>query len=579
MALAKVKVTAQSGGGQSSPSGATVAKTVAVIGVSPKGTPNTVIRIGSQRALRQRLETGPLAEAAAFEGAAIAVPIEPTIAGAKGAVTQTGEGAGVIAVSLAPHRLVEIRITDAGILGTAKYRYRVGGVGPWSEKVTTQVAAWRVPGTFCVLTFGAGTYVLDSTYTIGTNGVVTRGGGAIDTVTHVSSPIDSYDFLLTVSRSGALATAKVIVSPDGGRSVLGEYTIPANGVVVLPGTGVVITGSSTFVEGDTYSFPVVAPGYSTSDLQDAIEALRADSTVALGLLHSIAVPSTAAGAISAGAVVDGQMTDAFDQDGLDWQAIVECPRVGDIVKSGSNAIVDTADDNATVIAARVGQDWKRTALAAGCHRMTSALTGWKLLRPTGWAMAERFNKTNPDQDLSERAAGTLRVYEIGIDALDDADLDEVQINTLQSDRDLTGAFLAITDGGVGYKHLTTDVDYQDAGGVRSLNMGLRELRKTLKQLQGQRPQTNADGTIHKDVAGDWDVLVDQAIKRGVGLAGGVFSTPQASTATAEIDRDSQLGTTPYELLTNYTLQKLGFVAGVSASGTYSGVITTARQAA
>lgn len=591
MALAKVTVQARSGGRQSRANGAKVARTVCAVAVSPKGEAGTVIRISSQSQIRSRLDAaGKLADLADFVGASYAVPLEPSIAGDVGTVTKTGVGTATITPSPAPHKLIEFQITDAGALGTMKLRYRVGGVGAWSEKLTSVATswAWRVPGTYVVVTFAAGTYVLNSTYTISLAGVITRGGSAIDTMTYEASPLDTYDFYIVVTKAGALGTAQIQVSCDGGNTYLAPMNLPSGGVVVVPNTGVVLTCSGTFVADEVYTFLAIDPGYSTNDLNTALTALRAELGAELALVEVGGMPSSAAGAISQAASIEAQMIDAFEDDGLDWQAFCDAPLAldadvgypGDIVLSGGAPIYDTADTPTVLRAARDGQDMLRTAVCYGTHRAASTLTSMKLRRPTSWFYAARFSETDPAEDLSDRALGALDVYQIGPDASDFVELDEAQFNGIQAERDLGGGpFVAITDGGYGVKNLTTDSDWQDACGLRALNSGLRALRPVLATFKGSRPKTNSDGTIHEDVARAWDTLVDKAIKSGVGLASGDFSSPQASAATCKVLRTSQLGDSPHRADFEFTLQKLGFTAGVTAEGTYSGIITEIVPAA
>lgn len=585
MALAKVTMTTRSGGRQTRPNGARVAKSICALVVSPKGTPNTVLRIDSPTSISKQLDMGKGADIAALCGASFVVVLNPSTTGAlSAAVTKTGDGTATIVPSLAPHRLIEIKITVAGALGTMKYRYRVGGVGAWSAEITSTAVAYsiRIPGTFTTLTFAAGTYVLNSTYTIATNGVITLGGSAINTVTQVSSPLDDYDFAIVVKKAGGLGTAMLAVSVDGGnatgagRSFLPDVPVPSGGVIVIEGTGVVLTCSGTFVADEVYSFLALAPQPTNSDITNAVNAAVADKPASVGfsLLLLAGMPASAAAAISAAATLNTAIESAETNYGAQWQGFCDSPLVGDAVISGGNAVADTADDSAAQRTAREGQNLKHTAVFYGTTRMTG-LNGWKLKRGRSVVLAKRFNETDPGPGMVDRELGPLtNVFAQGVDAADFVELDDVQLNGLQEERHLgEGSFPAITSGGYGVKNLTTDDDYQDADGVRALNCALRALRPVLEKLKGSRPETNPDGTILEEVAVDWDVIVDTAIKAGVGLASGAFAQPQVSSATARILRTSQLGQTPHKLEAEYEVQKRGMVSDVEATGTYSGVLS------
>ena len=54
--------------------------------------------------------------------------------------------------------------------------------------------------------------------------------------------------------------------------------IPGSGKYAIPGTGLVLTFASTFVALDTYAFLAVTAGFTTSDVNAAIVALRALSS-------------------------------------------------------------------------------------------------------------------------------------------------------------------------------------------------------------------------------------------------------------------------------------------------------------
>lgn len=579
MALGGASFKIQPGGGQQRASASTVSKSVVQLGVSPKGTPNVVQRIGTLSAIDDTLDVGALAQAVAFRHrdglTSYAVVLKPSQAGALGSVTQQGSGSGTVTPSKVPHKLVEILISTAGALATMAFRWRVGGTGAFSDPVVSTAGPYtfRVPGTYCTLTFGAGTYVLNSTYTVGLDGVVTVGGGGISTVTQASDPIDDFKVVCTVVKAGALGTAVLRVSLDGGKSTLPDFLIPSNGKVVLPNAGILLTCANTFVIDEVYTFLAAGPGYSSQDLADALTALRADVNVAASLIHVIGLPASAASAISQGAAVEAVMLSVFANEGLDWQAIVECPVVGDIIVSGGAAILDTADTDTVIKTAREGQSWLRTSLFAGTHRQASERDGTKLKRPAGWFVVDRYVDTEPKEDVSARDPAPLRVYEIGRDEAATPALEEAQINALQTERGM-GVYLAISKGGFGWKNLTTQADYQDAGGVRALNAALYKLRPEAKRLLGQRPATKADGTIAEPPREKYSAQLDSVIKRAVGIApGGDFTTAQVSSASAKVLPTSQLGQSPRRIDVEYGLQPLGFVSEVAGTVRFSGVLS------
>lgn len=83
-------------------------------------------------------------------------------------------------------RTLQIQIAAAGALGTMTFKWRALGDVDWSYVEQSSPAAsfeFHLTDGFAVVTFGAGSYLVDSIYTINEAGTVTRTGGAIDTVT------------------------------------------------------------------------------------------------------------------------------------------------------------------------------------------------------------------------------------------------------------------------------------------------------------------------------------------------------------------------------------------------------------
>ena len=288
MSLGDSNITVESGGGQQTVSAAILARSIVQVGVSPVGTPYELLQISDQSSLINALYRGPLAEAVALRlrsgQTAYAMPIDWTSDGAVGSVTQAGTGSGTVTVVTAPHELVEIKIKSAGALGTMAFAWRVGGIGAFSAPVTSSSSApyvFKVPGTFCKANFAAGTYVLNSSYAIGVDGVLTSAGSAINTVTFTASPLDSYEVVVSVVTPGLPGAAVVSISLDRGQTSLPNYLIPSAGVISLPDTGLALTFANTFVSGESYSFLTVQPSHSTSDLTRGTQrvAARAEHSV------------------------------------------------------------------------------------------------------------------------------------------------------------------------------------------------------------------------------------------------------------------------------------------------------------
>lgn len=584
MALGRTNVEITTGGGSTGAGAQAASRQIVIAAVSPAGTAATFYQPQSLGAVRSTFDRGPLAEALTYcfnsNGGPppMALVLNPSAVGGVSAVTQVGTGLATIAVSIAPHKAITILCTTGGAIATMKVKFSLDGGTTYGAEFTSSDTgggsyAVRVPGTFCTLTFAAAVYVATKTCTVGTDGVVTNGAGWVGVVTQASSPIDNYEVDATVIAGGATGTATLQISLDDGITTLPIVGIPSGGVIVIPNTGLVLTCSSgpgNFVATDVYSFLAGPPGYSTSDVTTAINAFK----IASGRPGACTIvfpdnPSTATTAFALGAVVDAALSTARTSDGLDWQAQIACPCSegalgGDIVVSAGTA-ARSAMTSSAIRTAREGKTWNYTGVGAGQHRVAS-FDGTMLLRTTPFILAQRYAATLPSVGVADRSV-PLNVYAIGRDELlATTPLHDVQINCLQTVRDEAGGalpYLAIQAGGFGYRNLTADAQYQDADFMRIVNAGIAALRPAGDSLIGKRPRLNSDGTIHESAANVWDVFLDGVLKRAVGLkSGGAFNVPQVSSAVASVDRGSQLGTAPRELVINVAIQALGFVSQV-----------------
>jgi hypothetical protein len=251
MSLGNSNFSAFGTGGAQSADASQLARWIVQLGICT-ATANQLINAGDPSSLRLLAGAGPLVEAGAFRQRGgqpcYLMPINPSIAGALGSVGLAGSGNATIAASAAPHVPITGKCIAGGAIGTATFQFSVNGgnFGPTVASVAAAPWVYPVPNTFCSLSFPAATYVAGTTFTVGTNGVVTLGTNWVGNVTQTSSPVDNYEFFLSTQTPGGFGVGQLLVSPDngpaptGGGSTLGAFLIPSNGQIVLPGTGVVL---------------------------------------------------------------------------------------------------------------------------------------------------------------------------------------------------------------------------------------------------------------------------------------------------------------------------------------------------
>lgn len=441
-----------------------------------------------------------------------------------------------VVVQIGQHTVVFTVDSGGGALGTMAMHYTIDGGSSVAIASTTPNSngsfVFVVPGTGVSVTFPAGTYVAADTYTISSLGVVTHSGS---------------------------------------------------------GTPVATQSWSGVQQNDTFTFLTVPPSHTTSDLSAALTAAKQLRNVQFAAVHVVTMPASAAGAISLQATLDAAMLDANTNYNKDWQGLCEMPSsagrmgLGDIVYSSSLAIADTADTDAVLKAAR-GSDTNRTAIHVGSYRGTSSLPGsWKLAFPLGWFVADRFVNTDPGTDLSALKSGPLRTFtpagaiSIGRDESLTPGLDDVQFNTARTyESEGAGVFLSITSGGAGWKNCTTQADWQDARGIRVLDIFVAQLRAPVLKYLGESPATNPDGTIEELTRRSWSSTLNEFAGQAVGLKpGGAFTTRQASKAFASISPASQLAVSPKQLIANYGLQQSGFVSSIANNVFFGALIQNA----
>ena len=598
MAQGDVSNTVQSGG-QLPPNSSLQSRVIIALGVCTAGVVNTLYQFANSLGITASLDTGALADYCAKilqhgAGAVYGIPVNPSAIGAVSAsVTHAGTGLATCAVTVAPHKAISILITTGGTLGNMKCQFSLDGGVTWGP-VTPSVSGWSstgylVPGTYCTLSFSAATYVLADTGSVGVDGtIVSPASAGVIAIVSVS-PVDNYNVLATVVNGGKSGTATLSLSLDGGLSQLPNTMIPVGtggpptvSTIVIPGTGLVLafTGSNPtvagdFVAGDTYALKATGPSFSTSDVTAAINAVRSLSTTpTVALCHVIALPGSAAGAISMASTLDGALTTlATAQFGKNWLGMVECPSksAGDTIVSGGAAIVDTADTDTVIRAARVGSTFNRTSVFVATQEQKNALNSWCLRRPTGWGLAARYVEADPVSDPSWVKSGGLDFVLVnGALRRDEfsagVTLYDAQFNVLKTYANRTGAYLTIESGGVGWRNMTTTSGWQDANFIRVLNIMLAAITAAGQNYLGAREGTNPDGTITALDASIISSDLDNVAKLSVGVSpGGAFTTRQASDASASVLTTSQLGNAPKRLDVQYGLRDLGLISAVNDS--------------
>lgn len=415
------------------------------MGICSGGTPNVLASFGDLNTLEDTFGQGNLVEnladriTQAGQGQ-YGMPLNPSVAGAVGStITTRVAGVGTVVGSAAPEYAIDIKIVTGGALGTMTFSWRVNG-GAYSAPVTSTASAFSflVPDTLTTVTFAAQTYTTAAVWTVSTLGVITLvGTGTVTWVTQVSSTLDNYDVFVTVLLAGAAGVGQFQYSVDGNNTLSAPILIPSGGAFAIPLTGVVLTFGSTFTLGDVYEIKTTTAGFTTTDVTNAMVALRANPLEwGFVVVHGMGASSSAAATLAA--TLDTQMTDCEAEFRFVF-GIVETPTNG---SPGGSTESDT-----TVASSFASFFSERVMVCAGDIQHKSAIDSTMIRRNCATAVATRLASIGPGTDPAEVGDPEFPLPNVQSLYRDEAAtpfLDGQRFTTLTSMRGLDGYF--VTNG-------------------------------------------------------------------------------------------------------------------------------------
>jgi hypothetical protein len=551
--------------GQVAPSSA---RASLAIGACSRGVANQFYSHSNMNQLFADLGSGPLPEARAqvlgiAGGPAYSVPtVVSTFGALVGSVVHTGPGAGSVAVSFAPDRRIDAKIMAGGALGTMTVSFSVGG-GAYSAPILSSASApWtvQVPGTLCKLSFVAATYTANDVYTVDTLGAVTvTGTGPSTNVTQASSPLDKYDGLVTIGLGGALGTATFTHATDnnviaGSQQIptqSGVVQVPTAGKFAIPGTGIMLTFSGSFIAGDTYAFSTSAPSVINSDYVTALQAAFA-VPIQWFCVHVVGTAANAAGAASLAGAIDAQMTIAEAAYRYAF-AVVQAPQDADIAGStNTDAALQTAFVNWTSL---------RVCVAAGDCRLRSALNGRVMRRNAAYPIVARLASIAPsiqahdvgqDSGVYVPLKNVLGLYrDEGVTTF----LDPLGFSTLRS-------YVGVNVGYFVTRALIftpPGSDYQRVSNRRVMDLISASVRRKAIAYVGRRIATDKQGLIRESTAQAIEGDIESAVR--LDLQSEITDVKVTVTRDNNILSTSQLifdvGAQPYSY-SDYIGGRLGF---------------------
>lgn len=163
----------------------------------------------------------------------------------------------------------------------------------------------------------------------GSQGSWTRTGtGPSPGCASTGTPLDGYEVIVLIVRGGTRGTATFKVSFDGGDTYSPEYATAASITAFASDTGLTLTfATGTYVAGDTYTSTSTAPGFTTTSLGDALDAMSA-STVPFEGFHVVGQAADMTDFNAVFSAVGTKLSDMENAFRYVW-AIVELPDVDD----------------------------------------------------------------------------------------------------------------------------------------------------------------------------------------------------------------------------------------------------------
>jgi len=321
-----------------------------VAGVCSLGEVGKGYLLGKSSDLEGLLGVGPLVDrlrdvfaAGGQAPVVIAVPVTGQAGGYITSVVHAGEGPdGTVSGTPTGNAQAVVQIVAGGAPGTATCKVSQDGGGTWGATAAVPVNRQVAIGTTgATLLLAVGDLVADDTYTFLVRspiGPITKVGTG-PAITAAGTVKAAADVILKIVAAGGRNTGTYQLSLDGGDSYGAVRTIPVDGEIACGSTGVTITApAEAMVAGDTYSFEILAPVPSVTDVLDALETPL--SLYDVEFVY-VAAPSNSADWASLGTKADTLwnahrptffLTEArlpyADEDYDDWAAALVAERQG-----------------------------------------------------------------------------------------------------------------------------------------------------------------------------------------------------------------------------------------------------------
>lgn len=139
---------------------------------------------------------------------------------------------------------------------------------------------------------------------VGTKAAITKVGTGTGTLTAAGDPLDTYQIVVDIVKTGTSNVAQFVYSLDGGDNLSDKITVPLSGSYVLAGTGLTLTFAAgappetSFVLGDRFTTSTKAPQMSNADFLAALGTVK-NSDYEFEFIHVVGESAPALWAVCA----------------------------------------------------------------------------------------------------------------------------------------------------------------------------------------------------------------------------------------------------------------------------------------
>jgi hypothetical protein len=284
---------------------------------------------------------------------------------------------------------------------------------------------------------------------------------------------------------------------------------------VIPDSGLTLgwtyVSGVAFVAADYWTATATAPGYSTTDVANAVTPLLADPRTWF-MLHLVGVPADLSGARAVFAALATHMATAATGYRYAF-ALMEAPSGTDAaLLASTTGFGDLADS--------------RVAVGAGYLDAISPISGRSYTRNVAWEAAARASKVAPSQDLGAVEDGPLSgVVSLARDERATEGLDAGRFTTARTIVGRQGYYL--TRGRI---LAAAGSDYSLIPNRRVMDIACAVSRDRALRFLNSKIATNADGTIQEKAAKAIEAYVE------AGLRGELTQKDDATDVSVQVDR-------------------------------------------